>query len=136
MNRRKLHFRGFSVQPNGLREVEKARMDILALAWDVNIPRALRRRPSYLTPHMLTEIKPCINLIGLGKEYSALQAAWRQLMQLLKATAFNVRGIRRVGMARLKQGPFMSTGCGGLSGVIGGQGRGRICSTSYHYFSR
>ena len=102
----------FSIQPDNLREVDEARTAMLALAWDVNTPQALRCRPSSLTPQTTTEITPCINLLVSGKESSAFQAVGRQGRLSQKACTFIVRCIRRFGMACLKQGPFTLTGWG------------------------
>ena len=55
-------FVDFSVQYDGLREVEETRTDMLMFARDFDIPRTLRRRPSYLKPQTTADIPPCINL--------------------------------------------------------------------------
>ena len=125
----------FSIHSNGLREVDEVRTVMLVFNWDVDSPGALRRRPSSPKPQTTTEIPPYINLLELGKESSAFQAAWRQRRQSVKAATFAVRGIRQVGMACLQQVPFTSMGQEGGSGVGGGRGRGRIRSASYRYFS-
>ena len=55
-------------------------------------------------------------MIGSEKEYPAFRAVWSQGGQLLKDATFYVMGIRWFGMARPKQGPFMSTVWGGGGG--------------------
>ena len=126
----------FYDQFNGLRKLEEAKKAILAFTRYANSPWEIRRRPSYLTLQTMTDIPPCTNLLGLGKEYSAFQAAWRKGRPSLNDNTFVVRGISRVRMAHLKQGPFMLKGCVEISVVGGRRGRGKICSSYYYYFSR
>ena len=38
--------------------MEEVRMAMITFDWDVNIPQALRRRPSSLTPQMMLQIPP------------------------------------------------------------------------------
>ena len=56
----------FSIQSNGIREVKEARVSMLAFTRYFDIPWALKRCPSPLTPHTVTYIPPCTNLIGVG----------------------------------------------------------------------
>ena len=123
----------FSVQSNGLREVEEARTAMLAFDWYDNRPQALRCRHSSLTPQTTAEITSCIKLLGLGKGHSDFQGSWSQGRPSLKAAAFAIRNIRQVRMTYLKQVPFTLMGRGGGLGVGGGyvRERGRICSASY-----
>ena len=103
----------FSVQYGSLRDMEEARMAMLAFDQDADILQVLRQRTSYMMPQMTEDISPCINL---GEEYSALQLAWRQGRPLLKASTLAVRGIRWLGMAHLQQGLFVFMGRGGGGG--------------------
>ena len=58
----------FSVQSDGLREVEEARTAILEFGWDGDIPRALKRRLSSPTPQITTKTTPTSTCSDRGRD--------------------------------------------------------------------